>query len=177
MHPESHRGLAGKERRIRDRRRAMRLSTRQMIQEYLEPELLESQPRRHIPIRARSEFLPSVMELADVSVAAAFAHEPSDRRAEEESTATPPAIPVIKPKRTAPPVESRERTWKDVVIRFPGRSEASTNPTKPPAAPPVFQPPVDEPFRITGFLLGCAMGSVAAALVLLVARIAIGVLA
>jgi hypothetical protein len=152
----------------------MRLSTRQMIQEYLEPELFESQPPRFIPIRARSEFLPSAMELADVPVAAAFAHQPYERRADEDATATPPAIPVIKPKRTARPVEPQQHSWKNVVIRFPGRSEAPIDAPKSPAAP---QTDVDQPFRMTGFLLGCAMGSVAAALVLLVARIAIGVLA
>ena len=51
-------GLSGKARRRRNRSRAQRLYTKQYIDEYLEPKA-PSHSDRYIPIRRRSEFLPS----------------------------------------------------------------------------------------------------------------------
>ncbi len=50
-------GLAGQSRRVRYRNRADRLHTQHLIDEYLEP---DEEPDREIPIKGRSDFLPTV---------------------------------------------------------------------------------------------------------------------
>lgn len=57
MRNETYGGLAGQSRRVRYRNRADRLYTQQLIEEYLEP---EDETDREIPIKGRSDFLPTV---------------------------------------------------------------------------------------------------------------------
>ncbi len=58
----------------------------------------------------------------------------------------------------------------DATLRFPHRGK----PTASPAFKPLEQPEAAHRFTVGGFLLGCAMGSAAAAMVLLVVQITVG---
>ena len=116
---------------------------------------------RYIPIRGRSEFLPTVAQgdpsplrsdnsQLELPLSAAASAEAGERTAAMEQ---PPASPA-----------------KDVALRFPTR-------TRLPAGRQ-YKPPMrfdNRPrFTIGGFLLGCAMGSAAAAVLLMMVRVVVG---
>ncbi|UCC29671.1 MAG: hypothetical protein JSU86_15885 [Phycisphaerales bacterium] len=165
MQAVKHGGLSGKARQVHCRNRASRLYQQQLIHEYLEPDAVGAGRHRYIPIRGRNEFLPSVggtgvttgrtretqLELALTTAKKAGR---GDRTADTART-------IPRPK--AEPAADR-------VIRFPR--------TARPGASPVLKLPEEfgrrERFTIGGFLIGCAMGSAAASLVLLVVHAAVG---
>lgn len=63
MRKERRGGLSGKARKACYRRRAARLHSGQLIDELLEPQAAD---KRYVPIRGRSDFLPSVAQVTDV---------------------------------------------------------------------------------------------------------------
>jgi hypothetical protein len=129
-------GLSGKARRNRYKGRAARMYTQQMIDEFLEEGERESQHERYIPVRGRSEFLPSAQ-----CPGSEVREEPKQR----------PAIRLGSP---------TGRTTTAPVVR-PARPPKETEPQEP------------EAFTIRGFFYGCAMGSAAAAVILLLVQVVI----
>lgn len=165
MKATPNQGLCGKARRVHHRNRAARLHARQWVDEYFDRDTAEPPGHRYIPIRGRSEFLPTV---ARVDRSAARGRDgqlelplTTAGRADNAGRAVATARTV--PDRGAGPT-------KDVVIRFPSRSQSPVG--------RAFKPPMQfgprNRFTIGGFLLGCAMGSAAAAAVLLVVRVTVG---
>jgi hypothetical protein len=129
-----------------------------MLDEYLDGDELERRPERVIPIRQRCEFLPSVgPELPEL--------EPAfGPQLELRLTTTPACAPE--------PAAAQDKANLAV-----GAAPVETRVNRPPKL--VFTP-VDHRRRSRqkltpgGFILGCAMGSAAAALVLLVVQFAVG---
>lgn len=150
-------GLSGKARKVRYRNRAARLHTREMINEYFEPVAMRSNAGRFVPIRSRSEFLPSV----------AHADRLHDATGQLE-------LPLTENDKS-PAQQSRPSRTDDRVIRF------RRNTNKPASRDPrTFRfgafgaRRAGRDFTLRGFLVGCAMGSAAATLVLLVVHTAVG---
>ena len=170
MQAVKHGGISGKARRVRHRNRAARLYTQQMIEEYLEPGGATMTSDRYIPIRGRSDFLPSVTPNGGLFSAGA------DSQLELPLTTDASDKPVARPAqphRSDP--EQKSDTTTDSAIRFP-RDDRRTDEFDPrrldPAGAKGGRPAGT--FTIGGFLVGCAIGSAAAALVLLVVQTAIG---
>lgn len=180
---EFHGGLAGKARRVRERGRASRLYTQQWIDDYLDPEEQRERPRRPIPIRARSEFLPSMF---DVSIE----EREADRRDVSHSPSDTNETLVFQfPSSIEQPIESAA-----------SQSQRAVQILSAPNAPPLRQPTVESlPFERSskrrpwspanrrpavvnedgdrrGFIFGCLLGSAAAAVLLLAVRFAVGTL-
>ena len=152
MENTRYNGLAGKARRARDLNRVTRMYTQQMIDEYLYPDSDTWRPERYIPIRSHSEFLPSAASNSDEQDA------PTQRQLE---------LPLTNSGTTA------ERSTGANVADEPRRSSV----VRPPKS--YFQPKQrrkqeQAPFTPGGFLFGCALGSAAAAMVLLVVQLAFG---
>jgi len=154
-----HTGLHGKARRVREITRASRLYSQRLIDEYLEPESLDGR-LRYVPVRSRNDFLPS----AAFALANETATAGSQLRFVLDADETTVAVPVSPQPRAAE-----------------ASQQARGSATKPVAArprPAPFKPMrrVQTPARFSAgrFLLGCAMGSAAAAVVLLVLSVAIG---
>ncbi len=161
MENTRYNGLAGKARRARDLNRVTRMYAQQMIDEYLYPDPDPVRPERYIPIRGRSEFLPS----------AAFICEDQDAPAQRQlelplsaaATARESSPPDLTVKRSTA-VEVADEPLRDSVIR-PLRA----------AFPPMQRRKQKQsPFTPGGFLFGCALGSAAAAMLLLVVQLAVG---
>ncbi len=149
MQAVKHGGLSGKARRVRERNRAARLYARQLLENYLEPEGVDPGEARYIPIRGRKDFLPSIVQTGPV--------ETSDRDPQLH-------LPLDAPGRTTP--ARKPEGPADGVIRFPRTDKRSMA--------PLFKPPEDfrrkPEFTWRGFLVGCAMGSAAAAFFLLIVQ-------
>ncbi len=159
-------GLSGKARRVRYRNRAVRLYTQQLLDELFEPDRpYATRPSRYIPIRGREEFLPSIAHTSDVAAARTRTQLelpfPTSDRART-------ALPTTDTTRAVSKRKTQEAG--DMPLRFPRAEKATASPI-PRASE---RPEVDKNFTIGGFFLGCAMGSAAAALVLLVMQTAIG---
>ncbi|MGB2986704.1 MAG: hypothetical protein WBE26_12570 [Phycisphaerae bacterium] len=158
-------GVSGKARRVRYRNRAARLYTQQMIDDYIELDPDGLHRERHIPIRGRKEFLPSIAQRWDASV---------DRH--DAQLELPLGLPEKMQKvqraadktRTVPQASPKPEA--DAVIRFPRIPRRETDLE--------LKPPVQyrrkAGFTFSGFLIGCAMGSAAAAMVLLVVQTVFG---
>ena len=154
-------GLAGKARRARDLTRATRMYSQQMIEEYLYPEPDTWRPARYIPIRGRSEFLPS----------AAFFSE--DQDAPTQGQLELPLLAAGPARESAPPDQTVERSSAVKVADDP-RRDSVIRPLKSPYQPtPQRKQQQQSPFSPGGFLFGCALGSAAAAMVLLVVQFAV----
>lgn len=173
-----HGGLQGKARRVHQMRRAARLQAREMIEEYFEPGDRRVKPHRFIPVRSRVDVLSSVsaVDVEPRSIAIGKQMElPLVARVEMEPVKT-----VTKANPNNRPVDDEPR-----ILRFPTLTDAkSESPESQPttsiqpvqAVPAKSSNPVPtlkpwhtrpkKPFSIRGFLSGCAMGGVAAALVL-----------
>lgn len=159
MEDTRYNGLAGKARRARDLNRATRMYSQQMIEEYLYPEPDTWRPERYIPIRGRSEFLPS----------AAFFSEDQDAPTQRQLDL--PLLAAGPARESAPPHQTVERLAAVEVADEPRRDSV----IRPPKSP--FQPTPQRkqsPITPGGFLFGCALGSAAAAMVLLVVQLAVG---
>jgi len=160
MKDTPRRSLAGKARRSHHRNRATRLYTRQWIDEYLDVDTEEQPSERFIPIRGRKEFLPTVAQANEPSM--------SNRESQLELPLSSSAASGGA-RHAAASAEPAAQPPEDRVIRFPTRA-------KSPAGIP-FKAPVQfhrrSQFTIGGFLLGCAMGSAAAAMVLLVVQVVV----
>lgn len=144
MSTERRGGLSGKARKARYRHRAARLHSNKLIEDYLEPEKSQRPAKQHVPIRGRGDFLPSVAHIGNVSETNQQLELPLDRTEEH-------------------------RTPTNRSIRFPADRAKTFDPR-------ALKPAGDErggmlsDFTLRGFMMGCAMGSAAAALLLLVAH-------
>jgi len=157
MENAGYNGLAGKARRARDLSRASRMHAQQIIDEYLYPESDAWRPQRFIPIRGRSEFLPSAAFIREEP--STLTHRQLELPLAAAAVATLPSHDETTPERTLPEPVVQPR---DSVIR-------------PPRTPfrPIQRRKPSSPFTPGGFLFGCALGSAAAAVVLLVVQLAV----
>lgn len=151
-------GLSGKARRARTRNRAARLQARRMVSEYLEPQAVESGTDRYIPIRGREEFLPSV-----AFARAAVAKRSRDAKPLVQGTRAAIGVNAMHEQevsREVPPrASSSQRTQP---IRFSGLADAGRDVFD--ARRQLFGRP--KTFRVGGFLFGCALGTMAASILL-----------
>lgn len=170
MQAVKHGRISGKARRVRHRNRAARLYTQQMIDEHFEPGDATTTSDRYIPIRGRSDFLPSVTQHDGLFPAGADSQlELPLTTGSSDKSVTRPAQPHRSD------LEQKPDTTADAAIRFP-RDERRTDEFDPRRLDPGGArggKPAGT-FTIGGFLVGCAIGSAAAALVLLVVQTAIG---
>jgi hypothetical protein len=121
-----------------------------MIDEFLEPGEDQRDTMRYIPIRGRNEFLPSVASLSTTG------SRPDDEQLE---------LPLARAQQSAC-TDAADR-----IIRFPRKDQVGQPlPIKPPEQ---LGRRAKRPFTVGGFLMGCAMGSAAAAVLLLLVRIVI----
>ena len=157
-----NRGLAGKARLVHHRSRATRRSAEQHIEEFFHPTPGQSRGgrTRPIPIRSRREFLPSV---------ATGVVTPAGTQLELPLTeATPVGDAAIRIKHKAALID------KLPAQRRPDGKPALKSPLSEAAARRPVKRGADQPFSLRGFLCGCAMGSAAAAAILLVLSITFG---
>ncbi len=158
MENTGYSGLAGKARRARDLSRASRMHAQQIIDEYLYAESDAWRPQRFIPIRGRSEFLPSAAFIREEP--SALTHRQLELPLTAGAVATLPSPDETARERTLP--EPAVQPQRDSVIR----------PRRAPFRPIQRRKP-SSPFTPRGFLFGCALGSAAAAVVLLVVQLAV----
>jgi len=166
MQAVKHGGLSGKARQVRCRNRAARLYQQQLIHEHLEPDTVGAGRHRYIPISGRNEFLPSV---GGTGVTTGRTRETQLELALTTAKKVGRGDRPADTARTAP--QPKAEPAADTVIRFPRKAR--------PGARPILKLPEEfrrrrERFTIGGFLVGCAMGSAAASLVLLVVHAAVG---
>jgi len=159
-------GLAGKARCARDRNRAARMYLQQVIDEYLDPDHDGRYPRWPVPIGGRSDFLPSALQCTETPESGHAVQLELPLPVSETAVSTAPSTEAVG---TTPTGDTAPAV--DTVIRFPRSPEHR--------ARPVLKPPQQfrrrrEEFTIGGFLAGCAMGTAAAALVLLVVQTVVG---
>lgn len=160
-----NRSLYGKARRNHHRNRATRLYARQWIDEVLASDIEDPTSERYIPIRGRREFLPTVAQMTPSSMSS------RDAQLELPLSSTTTGERAKRVAAMADPASSSSTTpAKDIAIRFPTRAKSP--------AGRAFKPPMQfnkrTQFTLSGFLLGCAMGSAAAAMLLLVVRVVVG---
>ncbi len=156
----ANRGLSGKARRVHHRNSAERLSSRQMIEEFLDPQTQDTPPR-HIPIRGRRRFLPSIAHLHNTVAVGIEKQLDLPLAVVESATKT-----VGSAGRGRTTSERKIEARADTTLRFPQVGK----PTAGLAFKPLEQLEGAHRFTVGGFLLGCAMGSAAAAVVLLVVQ-------
>lgn len=161
MEDTRYNGLAGKARRARDLNRVTRMYTQQMIDDYLYPDSDPWRPERYIPIRGRSEFLPS----------AAFISEDQDAPTQRQLEL--PLIAAEAAHESTLPDQTVERSTAVEVADEP-RGDSVIRPLRAPLQPMQRRKQKQSPFTPRGFLFGCALGSAAAAMVLLVVQLAVG---
>lgn len=160
-------GLSGKARRNRSRGRAFRFQAQQMIDEFLESEPQPSHSDRYIPIRGRSDFLPSAKCPGSEAKGGAV-----DARSQPEAHSKPIKRPAIKPASRSG--NDPQQCYALVSSKGPLRERLKLDlpvirPPRPPQKPEQPAEPVN--FTVRGFLYGCAMGSAAAAVLLLLVQI------
>lgn len=162
METTRRRGLSGKARRVRERNRAARLHAKRMIQEYDEPETAEPVPERFIPIRHTTAFRPTVAISRRARAQSAAGHK-SNVKATSRAAQNDPRRQTV---------TTREHSGAQPgqALRLSCTSHASYEATSARAA--IFGR--RRTFRLSGFLLGCAMGTAAASLLLICVRTAIG---
>ena len=162
-------GLDGKARRERVRNRAARLFARQLVKEYLEPDEVSPGVERYVPIRSRSEFLPSAAPPWIVDLTTASDKPRPSEQAKQldlpfvETNKTQVDCPVSFPSEVTP--DRNESHESPAVLRIPPPKRSRQEP-----AAPALRPGRRKPFTFGGFLLGCAMGSAAAVMMLMVAQ-------
>ena len=165
MQAVKNRGLSGKHRLSHHRSRAARLHAKSLIEEFFEPEALDSVRSQPIPIRSRREFLPTIAE----------------------STGAPLDLET-RPLRGEPCDPSIERADGDLVAVADDPSgagpatlcDASMMATD--VVVPVEQIFLNqraaadraERFTVGGFVLGCAIGGAVGMTLLVILRIALG---
>lgn len=158
MERTSSNGLSGKARRARTRNRAARMQARRMVSEYLEPAEVETGMGRYIPIRGRDEFLPSV-----VFARSTVAKRSRDAKPLDQGTGVATGVQVMHEQEgfcaVPPRASSLERTEP---IRFSGLADAGRDVFD--ARRQLFGRP--KKFRVGGFLFGCALGTMAASILL-----------
>jgi len=159
MENTRYNGLAGKARRTRYLNRARRMYAQQMIEEYLYPEPDAWQTQRLIPIRGRAEFFPS----------AAFMGDEREARIQQQLE-----LPLIAAGAAREGTLADQAVERSTAVSDGPRRDSVIRPLKAPFQPTPRQKQKQSPFTPGGFLFGCALGSAAAAMVLLVVQLAVG---
>ncbi len=156
MERERRGGLSGRARQTCKLKRAARVRGNQHVDDYYDPDPLARVRERSIPIRGRSDFFPSAEQPIETATAQTATHQ-----------LELPLAPAGQANNVAQ--DQREASLKPTAIRFPKRSEGEGLAT--------LRPPMHYRrkggFTWKGFLVGCAMGSAAAAFVLMVLQTAI----
>ncbi len=164
MNNGTYGGLAGQSRRVRHRNRADRLHTQHLIEEYLEP---EDEPARDIPIRGRSDFLPTVAGgLVETMVESGAQMElPLEETRDEPKTAAAEAAPTV----------AKSEQSHDGGRHDPRQSTAKSDDTVRWGSQDVtaFSETRGSDFEVGKFLYGCLIGGSAAAFVLVVLQLVI----
>ena len=158
MHDQRRGGLSGKARKVRSRHRVARMYANQLIAEYLEPHdaaVADPCGGRCIPIKRRSEFLPSIQT--------ATHNGKVSRRRRPGGTRLGSAPAASRQHRECAPTDGGGSGALGPAIRFP--TVLCPLPGESPAADPRCA--ASRPFAIRGFVFGCAMGTTAALLALL----------
>lgn len=158
MEETRRRGLSGKARRVRERNRAARLNARRLIREYYEPEAKEQAPGRYIPIRYTTAFRPTVA----ISRLTKAQRMPGKKAIVK---ATPSAAREDAGRQSAR-TRGHSKTRPGKALRLSCTSQASYEATSARAA--IFGR--RRTFRLGGFLLGCALGTAAASVLLICVR-------
>jgi hypothetical protein len=166
MLTETNRGLAGRARKVHHRSRAERLYAQQLIDDYYDPDPVEREEDRFIPIGRRNDFLPAV--------ASAMVEQAPRTDAQLELPLTDDRSNGHKHGQKPLPSSLKNDDANEVVIQF--RPDASSDVTKTPRPVPddvVYPLEVQEKprFTIHGFLVGCAVGGGAAAVMLLLLQL------
>lgn len=155
-------GLSGKARRERGRHRAARLFGTQLVDEYLDdgPPLVGG--RRwsgSIPIKGRAEFLPTVTA----------SNRRRKKRRGSRRGGSQLELPYSSGDHVLPLSQPEMQTVLGAPIRFPLATEGRQTPGAEAA-----EARGTAPLSFRGFLLGCAMGTAAAVVMLLMVRTAVG---
>lgn len=180
-------GLSGKARHNRAMRRASKFHTDQLVSEYFdfEPKALHARAGRMntgrpIPIRGRSEFLPSAVSLDESDFAAMDeamenAATVTEARSWERRIVWPPEAVREERAREA----KRSAPVADRAIKFPSKASDDKQPrTKLQfpqewPAPKRFRRRRGQRITFGGFAYGCLLGSATAAMILVVVDIAL----
>jgi hypothetical protein len=149
-------GLQGRERYLYQREREDRLFQRQLLDDFFEPDRSRRPARRFIPIRRRSDFATETVALASAAEMSVAGMQHTHR----ESTHVP----------------CRDDRTRESAIRFDNRirSRRPTQRIASVSAAPGLPKRKSAAFSWRGFLTGCAMGGMAAAVVLLVLQTVTG---
>jgi len=172
----NHGGLGGKARRARGKSRAAKLYVRQCVDEYLRPDANDGGPAPYVPIRHSAEFSASV----DV-------HPDNERRrdaqmelhlvpgrADGPSRFAQPTGKAKEPRIAANPVPATSTdAGKAVASVAKLRESASALFSRVGLKKPQWRTKSNAQITAGGFLWGCALGSAAAAMVLLVLHTAL----
>ncbi len=159
MHATRHNGLAGKARRMRDVSRAHRLHMRQLLDEYQIDDGFPTRPERFIPVRNRYEFLPSAVNDLEDAVPTLgpqleLALAPAARAAEAGTPTQSTGLPTLPSPTSLAAPEPRPTRLTFTPLDHVRRRRQKLTPG--------------------GFVFGCALGSAAAAVVLLVLQLTVG---
>jgi hypothetical protein len=158
-------GLAGRARRVFHRSRADRLFAQQSIDEYFEPDPCEVRHDRFIPISRRNDFLPSVT--------CSILGEETEKHTQLELPLTSDGDNGRNADQTPSLAVTRGDPTANAAIRFDPQAAAqkrrdsgdnAAGETGPACAAVMER----GSFSLRGFLFGCALGSSAAAVLLLV---------
>lgn len=179
MQATTHGGLSGKARFNRHRNRAYRMHAQQMLEEYYDEEAGEA-PERPIPLRGRSEFLPTIDR---------WTQEDETFDAGEQLQLTlvaevdEPSEPVPVPSAPAPAAKSVAEEIEEYNEQVTEAAAVTAKPVKVIPAPywarprASFQPqggrPAKPSFDLLRFGFGCALGSAAAAAILFVVSVVV----
>lgn len=136
----SARGLTGKERKVRDRKRAERLFAYEMIEEYLDAPVRE-EPRRPIRINHQSAFHPTATDAGGEPAYVQLQFDLTEAREVGE--------------------ETRHGSSTNGTTRKPRSSHAELGALLP------VRERKPAPFSLRRFIYGCALGGAAAAVILL----------
>jgi hypothetical protein len=157
MQATHHGGLNGKARFLKNRNRAERIRAQQLLDEYFGADE-EPRPRRHVRLGSRAEFLPSADSWTALDAALDAGHQ-------FELSLAPPSPVVAVADSTEPAKQTPTPTGDAVrpavtVIPAPywARPKVAFQPQGRRNAPPAFDP--------RRFLYGCALGTAAAAAIL-----------
>lgn len=170
MQAVKHGGLSGKARRVRFRDRAARRHDQLLLSEYFEPDPEALSHKRYIPVRGRCEFAPSMVQDHDELMAPPISREAGTQLALSRAADKGPPSPSLTCGERREANTDEQVGERDGAIRFPGAKSSAV----PVPGPEVQNNGRSEELTFRGFALGCAMGSAAAAVVLLVLRTAIG---
>ena len=152
MRNERKGGLCGKARQHKHRTRGLDMMTQEMISEYLYEDEEVTEQERYIPIGRRSEFVPTA---ADTTAAGNQLELPFDTREDDEA--------LCFPRRSADRPRQHDAD----------RAEQAAAPDTQRATAACTPPNVTRT-NWRGLMFGCLVGGAAAAVVLMMIRVALG---